>query len=117
MKTLDPALLFSDPAFSLGLSQEPRVEGSKDANGINDNAEEDGDEENVVANIEDVAIGCRKSKRQKVPTKFLLGEYECDRGFLKRTRKAFQMRSIRVRTLFTRLSYLFFSTRLRRHCK
>ncbi|KAG2305723.1 hypothetical protein Bca52824_025471 [Brassica carinata] len=86
--TLDPALLFPNPTFSLNLSQEPTGEGPKDANVINSNEEEDGDEENNVGNIPEVGIGNRKSKRQKVPTKSLLGEYECGRGFLKRARKA-----------------------------
>ncbi|KAL0900238.1 hypothetical protein Bca101_084199 [Brassica carinata] len=87
-QTLDPALLFPNPTFSLNLSQEPTGEGPKDANVINSNEEEDGDEENNVGNIPEVGIGNRKSKRQKVPTKSLLGEYECGRGFLKRARKA-----------------------------
>ncbi|KAG2314216.1 hypothetical protein Bca52824_017338 [Brassica carinata] len=43
--TLDPAFLFPNPTFSLNLSQEPTGEGPKDANVINSNEEEDGDEE------------------------------------------------------------------------
>ncbi|KAG2330421.1 hypothetical protein Bca4012_019988 [Brassica carinata] len=43
----------------------------------------------VELNMESVCNSLeRKSKRQKVPTKSLLGEYECGRGFLKRARKA-----------------------------
>ncbi|KAF8083798.1 hypothetical protein N665_0751s0014 [Sinapis alba] len=41
---------------------------------------------NLGAN--EVALGCRKSKRQKVPPKALLGNYECDRRFLNRARQA-----------------------------
>lgn len=55
---------------------------------VNNNEEADGDEDNIVSNIHEVTFANRKSKRQKVPTKSLLGEYECDRGFLKQARKA-----------------------------
>ncbi|KAG2285965.1 hypothetical protein Bca52824_045569 [Brassica carinata] len=72
--TLDPALLFPNPTFSLGLTQEARLERLKHAN--------------VTINTgHEAPPACRKSKRQKVPTKSLLGEYECDKGFLNGARK------------------------------
>ncbi|KAF8093509.1 hypothetical protein N665_0383s0136 [Sinapis alba] len=37
---------------------------------------------------DEVALGCRKSKRQKVLPKALLGNYECDIRFLNRARQA-----------------------------
>ncbi|KAF8107190.1 hypothetical protein N665_0125s0018 [Sinapis alba] len=43
---------------------------------------------NLESIVDEVTIGCRKSKRQKVPTKSLLSAYQCDHGFLNRARKA-----------------------------
>ncbi|KAF3559288.1 hypothetical protein F2Q69_00011793 [Brassica cretica] len=86
--TLDPALLFPNPTFSLGLMQEATVDARK-KDKVSANTEQAmGDEVNIEATIEEADIGCRKSKRQKVPTKTLMGEYECDKGVLNRARKA-----------------------------
>ncbi|KAF8105788.1 hypothetical protein N665_0155s0009 [Sinapis alba] len=112
--TLDPGLLFPNPTFSLGLTQEAHMAGARNHCLNNNGDQEDSDEDNVEASeeeavdedsgeateqagvvdvnlestVDEVTIGCRKSKRQKVPTKSLLGAYECDRDFLNRVRKA-----------------------------
>ncbi|KAG2304085.1 hypothetical protein Bca52824_032736 [Brassica carinata] len=65
--SLDPALLFPKPTFSLGLSQE-----------VGKPIEEDG----VLYHPN------RKSKRQKVVPKALVGDYECDKRFLTRSWEA-----------------------------
>ncbi|KAF8087013.1 hypothetical protein N665_0603s0015 [Sinapis alba] len=70
---LDPALVFPNPSFSLGVTQEGRLAPPDD---------------NIVAENEEALIGCRKSKRLKLPTKSLLGQYQCDRGFINRARQA-----------------------------
>lgn len=137
LQTLDPDLLFPNPTFSLGLTQEARVlgannttlttttgleggdkengEGSEQESGDEDiseaSEEDEACEENAVineegetaeeangkrcdrvndveANISDATTGGRKSKRQKIPPMALLGEYQCDKGFLNRARKA-----------------------------
>ncbi|WZY94179.1 hypothetical protein YC2023_066508 [Brassica napus] len=85
---LDPALLFPNPTFSLGLTQETRVERPKEANVTVDADHEGVDEDDDEASAEEAPPACRKSKRQKVPTKSLMGEKECDKGFLHRARKA-----------------------------
>ncbi|KAG2306988.1 hypothetical protein Bca52824_026736 [Brassica carinata] len=86
--SLDPALLFPNPTFSLGLTQEAQGVPPNNTNPSADTVEEGGGEEHVGATIEEARLACRKSKRRKVPTKSLMGEYECDKGFLNRTRKA-----------------------------
>ncbi|KAL0802765.1 hypothetical protein Bca101_057941 [Brassica carinata] len=86
--TLDPALLFPNPTFSLGLTQEARGGHPNHANVTDDTDQEGGDKAHVEATIEEAALGCRQSKRHKVPTKSLMGEYEYDQGFLNRARKA-----------------------------
>lgn len=61
------------------------------ANNVNatvDSEHEVSDEPDVEDSREEVGAGFRTSKRQKVPTKSLMGEYECDKGFLNRARKA-----------------------------
>ncbi|KAG2323250.1 hypothetical protein Bca4012_058751 [Brassica carinata] len=88
MQTLDPALLFPNPTFSLGLTQEARGGHPNHANVTDDTDQEGGDKAHVEATIEEAALGCRQSKRHKVPTKSLMGEYEYDQGFLNRARKA-----------------------------
>ena len=88
MQTLDPALLFPNPTFSLGLMQEAAVDARKKVKVSANTEQAVGDEVNIEATIEEADIGCRKSKRQKVPTKTLMGEYECDKGVLNRARKA-----------------------------
>ncbi|KAF8087299.1 hypothetical protein N665_0591s0003 [Sinapis alba] len=70
---LDPALVFPNPCFSLGVTQEGRLAPPDD---------------NIVAETEEALIGCRKSKRLKLPTKSILGQYQCDRGFINRARQA-----------------------------
>ncbi|CAN6839043.1 unnamed protein product [Brassica oleracea] len=85
--TLDPALLFPNPTFSLGLTQEARLERLKHANVTINTDHESVDEDHEEAYMEEAPPVCRKSKRHKVPTKSLLGEYECDKGFLNRARK------------------------------
>ncbi|CDY37103.1 BnaAnng04620D [Brassica napus] len=88
VEALDPALLFPNPTFSLGLTQETRVERPKEANVTVDADHEGVDEDDDEASAEEAPPACRKSKRQKVPTKSLMGEKECDKGFLHRARKA-----------------------------
>ncbi|KAF3557727.1 hypothetical protein F2Q69_00016126 [Brassica cretica] len=88
MQTLDPALLFPNPTFSLGLTQEVRLERLKHAN-VTINTDHEGvDEDHKEASMKEAPPVRRKSKRQKVPTKSFLGEYECDKGFLNSARKA-----------------------------
>ncbi|KAF8109333.1 hypothetical protein N665_0098s0061 [Sinapis alba] len=70
---LDPALVFPNPSFSLGVTKEGRLAPPDD---------------NIVAENEEALIGCRKSKRLKLPTKSLLGQYQCDRGFINHARQA-----------------------------
>ncbi|KAL0724378.1 hypothetical protein Bca4012_038977 [Brassica carinata] len=86
--SLDPALLFPNPTFSLGLTQEAQVVPPNEANSSDDTDPEGGDEDHVGDTIEEAGPACRKSKRQKLPTKSLMGEYECDKVFINRARKA-----------------------------
>ncbi|KAG2251505.1 hypothetical protein Bca52824_081641 [Brassica carinata] len=73
--------------LSLGLTQEARLERLNHAN-VTINTDHKGvDEDHEEAYMEEAPPACRKSKRHKVPTKSLLGEYECDKGFLNRARK------------------------------
>lgn len=91
MQSLDPALLFPKPTFSLGLTQEARVVVDELVNATAGGGEEACDGANITdinLGANEVALGCRKSKRQKVPPKALLGNYECDRRFLNRARQA-----------------------------
>lgn len=88
MQILDPSLVFPNPTFSLGLTQEARVDTSTNTNVTERNDEEVCEEDNVDASIGEAGNGCRKSKRQKVPTKSLMGDFECDKGFQNRARKA-----------------------------
>ncbi|KAF8118675.1 hypothetical protein N665_0003s0050, partial [Sinapis alba] len=86
--TLDPYLLFPEPTFSLGLTQEIQPPVKVIANDI---AAAEAVAENDKTISEDVAkavVGCRKSNRQKVPPRSLLGHYECDIRFLNRARQA-----------------------------
>ncbi|KAF8093370.1 hypothetical protein N665_0383s0003 [Sinapis alba] len=86
--TLDPDLLFPEPTFSLGLTQEIQPPVKVIANDIA-TAEAVAEHDKTIS--EDVAeanVGCRKSKRQKVPPRSLLGKYECDIRFLNRARQA-----------------------------
>ncbi|KAJ4917104.1 hypothetical protein Rs2_02654 [Raphanus sativus] len=85
---LDPSLVFPNPTFSLGLTQEARVDTSTITNVTEGNDEEVYEEDNVDATLGEAGNGCRKSKRQKVPTKSLMGDFECDKGFQNCARKA-----------------------------
>ncbi|KAL0655872.1 hypothetical protein Bca4012_076456 [Brassica carinata] len=88
---LDPGLVFPKPTFSLGLSQEEPNNESSGCDVVNE-------ESLVIALNKDngvtVAEGdapChpfRKSKRQKVVPKALVGDYECDNKFLTRAWEA-----------------------------
>ncbi|XP_018462583.1 uncharacterized protein LOC108833671 [Raphanus sativus] len=84
---LDPALVFPNPTFSLGLTQEAVVVNTTDAT-VNQQIDQEVIDEGNLEVTDAEGDGCRKSKRQKVPTKALMGEYECDKGFLNRARKA-----------------------------
>ncbi|CAN6929091.1 unnamed protein product [Brassica oleracea var. botrytis] len=62
---LDPALLFPNPTFSLGLTQEARLERLNHAN-VTINTDHKGvDEDHEEASMEEAPPACRKSKRQK----------------------------------------------------
>ncbi|KAJ4866799.1 hypothetical protein Rs2_51671 [Raphanus sativus] len=85
---LDPALVFPNPTFSLGLTQEAVLVKNPNSNVNVETDQQVSEEDNHVdANIPE-ADGCRKSKRHKVLTKSLMAEYQCDKGFLNRARKA-----------------------------
>ncbi|KAJ4893781.1 hypothetical protein Rs2_20575 [Raphanus sativus] len=85
---LDPALVFPNPTFSLGLTQEAVLVKNSNSNVNVETDQQVSEEDNHVdANIPE-ADGCRKSKRHKVLTKSLMAEYQCDKGFLNRARKA-----------------------------
>ncbi|KAF8092878.1 hypothetical protein N665_0399s0014 [Sinapis alba] len=90
-QNLEPSLMFPKPSFSLGLTQEARVVDYEAAN-LNvvcgAKVGEDGNIDDIHPVTEEVALGCRKSKRQKLPPKSLLGHYECDKRFLNRARQA-----------------------------
>lgn len=98
LQSLDPSLLFPNPTFSLGLTQEGRIVPPTSVNATAENEQDNGfdinvqpsagDADNGVAFQGEAEIACRKSKRQKVPTKSLMGEYECDKAFLNRASKA-----------------------------
>ncbi|CAG7885827.1 unnamed protein product, partial [Brassica rapa] len=42
----------------------------------------------VEAKVDETVLGCRKSKRLKVPPKSLLGAYACDKRLLNQVRQA-----------------------------
>lgn len=88
MQNLEPSLVFPNPTFSLGLTQEPPVEGGRQDTVPATTVPQASDEELGAANIDDPGVECRKTKRQKVPTKILMGEYQCDKSFLNRARQA-----------------------------
>ncbi|CAH8355388.1 unnamed protein product [Eruca vesicaria subsp. sativa] len=84
---LDPGLLFPNPTFSLGLTQEERAalgkSGKTDAPDLKSVTEEP-----VATTFDEPENGFRRGKRQKVPTKLFMGEYECDKTSLNRARKS-----------------------------
>ncbi|KAJ4906321.1 hypothetical protein Rs2_09979 [Raphanus sativus] len=83
--SLDPALLFPKPTFSLGLTQEERGVLDKVVSTCVGGVDEVGAvaiSEDIQHENEEVAFGCRKSKRPKNPPKSLVGNYECDKRFL-----------------------------------
>ncbi|KAH0888733.1 hypothetical protein HID58_051162, partial [Brassica napus] len=89
--SLDPALLFPKPSFSLGLTQEERGVLDKVVNACIGGSDEGGagdGSDDIQVQPEEVGLGCRKSKRQKNPPKSLLGNYECDKRFLNLGRQA-----------------------------
>ncbi|KAF8062137.1 hypothetical protein N665_1203s0007 [Sinapis alba] len=85
---LDPALLFPNLSFSLGVTQEERLAAERDTNLPVHRGQESADENKMLGEIDKAVIGCRKRKRQKLPTKSLLGQYECDRRFVNCDRQA-----------------------------
>lgn len=70
------------------------------------NDEEVCEEDNVDASIGEAGNGCRKSKRQKVPTKSLMGDFECDKGFRTVLERLLLMPSTGEAMLITRPSLL-----------
>ncbi|KAF8085072.1 hypothetical protein N665_0683s0014 [Sinapis alba] len=86
--TLDPALLFPKSTFSLGLTQEVHPAVKENVNDTVNAEAEVADEKTIQAYVVEAVIGYRKSKRHKVPSKSLLGHYECDIRFLNRARQA-----------------------------
>ncbi|CAH8363996.1 unnamed protein product [Eruca vesicaria subsp. sativa] len=89
---LQPDLVFPNPTFSLGLTQEERAGLDKVVTdcitAVNKGSDVAGSE---VAPLEqeEIGIGCRKSKRQKQPPPALVGNYECDKRFLNLGRQAY----------------------------
>ncbi|KAF2561394.1 hypothetical protein F2Q70_00018644 [Brassica cretica] len=89
--SLDPALLFPKPSFSLGLTQEERGVLDKVVNACIGGSDEGGagdGSDDIQVQPEEVGLGCRKSKRQKNPPKSLLGNYEWNKRFLNLGRQA-----------------------------
>ncbi|KAG2304676.1 hypothetical protein Bca52824_033327 [Brassica carinata] len=86
--SLDPSMVFPDPTFSLGLTQEGIVAPITNVMATIDSDHEVSDERDAEDSREEGGIGFRISKRQKVRTKSLMGEYQCDKGFINRARKA-----------------------------
>uniref|UniRef100_A0A0D3D516 DUF1985 domain-containing protein n=1 Tax=Brassica oleracea var. oleracea TaxID=109376 RepID=A0A0D3D516_BRAOL len=88
---LDPGLVFPKPTFSLGLSQEEPNNESSGCDVVNEESlvialnKDDGV---TVAEGDAPCHPFRKSKRQKVVPKALLGDYECDKKFLTRAWEA-----------------------------
>ncbi|KAF8095197.1 hypothetical protein N665_0339s0066 [Sinapis alba] len=86
--TLDPDLLFPEPTFSLGLTQEIQPPVKVIANDIAAAEAVAEHDKTISKDVAEAVVGCRKSKRQKVPPRSLLGHYECDIRFLNRARQA-----------------------------
>ncbi|KAF3595554.1 hypothetical protein DY000_02022609 [Brassica cretica] len=88
---LDPGLVFPKPTFSLGLSQEEPNNESGGCDVVNEESlaialnKDDGV---TVAEGDAPCHPFRKSKRQKVVPKALVGDYECDKKFLTRAWEA-----------------------------
>ncbi|CAN6871392.1 unnamed protein product [Brassica oleracea] len=88
---LDPGLVFPKPTFSLGLSQEEPNNESSGCDVVNEESlvialnKDDGV---TVAEGDAPCHPFRKSKRQKVVPKALVGDYECDKKFLTRAWEA-----------------------------
>lgn len=88
---LDPALLFPKPTFSLGLSQEERNYQIEGCDAVNEETLVIQLNKDDVLKAEDGDAPChpfRKSKRQKVVPKALVGDYECDKKILTRAWEA-----------------------------
>ncbi|KAF8111929.1 hypothetical protein N665_0071s0068 [Sinapis alba] len=86
--TLDPDLFFPEPTFSLGLTHEIQPPVKVIANDIVDGEPVAEHDKTISEDVAEAVVGCRKSKRQKVPPRSLLGHYECDIHFLNRARQA-----------------------------
>ena len=83
---VDPGLVFPKPTFSLGLTQEQPKKGNtssvvinEESRGIVVNEDCIGDQ---APDPEAPCHPCRKSKRQKVVPKALVGDYKCEKTFL-----------------------------------
>ncbi|KAF8117661.1 hypothetical protein N665_0008s0017 [Sinapis alba] len=90
-KVLDPHLVFPDPTFSLGLTQGDPQKGNTsselDNQSLCDMDMNKGDTVGVPG-PESPCNPFRKSKRQKVVPKALVGDYQCDKTFLTRAWEA-----------------------------
>ncbi|KAF8082639.1 hypothetical protein N665_0817s0013 [Sinapis alba] len=88
---LDPRLVFPDPTFSLGLTQGDPQKGNTstelDNHSLCDMDMNKGDTVGVPG-PESPCNPFRKSKRQKVVPKALVGDYQCDKMFLTRAWEA-----------------------------
>ncbi|KAL0853950.1 hypothetical protein Bca101_059102 [Brassica carinata] len=83
---LDPALVFPNPTFSLGLTQEEPLPTKQSVSEVDCSFECVAGNENC--DQEDQMFACRKSKRHKTLPKSLVGQYECDKRLLNRARAA-----------------------------
>ncbi|KAG2254183.1 hypothetical protein Bca52824_084319 [Brassica carinata] len=83
---LDPALVFPNPTFSLGLTQEEPLPTKQSVSEVDCSFECVAGNENC--DQEDQMLACRKSKRHKTLPKSLVGQYECDKRLLNRARAA-----------------------------
>ncbi|KAL0678406.1 hypothetical protein Bca4012_006387 [Brassica carinata] len=89
---VDPGLVFPKPTFSLGLTQEQPKKGNSSSVVINKESR------GIVVNEDCIGVQapdpeapchpCRKSKRQKVVPKALVGDYKCEKTFLSRAWEA-----------------------------
>ncbi|CAN7079607.1 unnamed protein product [Brassica oleracea var. botrytis] len=89
---VDPGLVFPKPTFSLGLTQEQPKKGNTSSVVINEESR------GIVVNEDCIGVQapnpeapchpCRKSKRQKVVPKALVGDYKCEKTFLSRAWEA-----------------------------
>ncbi|CAH8392062.1 unnamed protein product [Eruca vesicaria subsp. sativa] len=88
---LDPRLMFDQPDFSLGLTQEEDTNEVVVPEAVNEDNCELGFSGDADVISDDAALPCqekRKSKRQKVVPKGLVGDYKYDKNFLSRAFEA-----------------------------